>query len=139
MSAAPGHPYRLSDAERGEAISTLSEAYAEGRLTAAEFDERLDAASRARFAADLDDLFVDLPPQPRRDVPVRSERSAVRRPRPPLFLIPVGVLVVLILVGQAWLLLPLAFLIVARTMPGSPRSGHRAWRGQRGAGPCGRR
>lgn len=140
MSAQPGHPYRLSDAERGEAISALGEAYADGRLTAVEFDERLDAASRARFATDLDALFVDLPPRAAHEVAARRVRPpAERRQPPPLFLIPVSILVALIGFGQVWLLLPLAFFIIARTMPGPPRSARWAGDGQPGGRRCGRR
>ena len=48
--AGPTHAYRLSDAERDEAISALGEAYAEGRLDAQEFEDRMAVAAAARFA-----------------------------------------------------------------------------------------
>lgn len=139
MSATPAHPYRLSDTERDEAISVLGDAYAEGRLTTAEFDERLEAASSARFASDLDVLFADLPPRPRpRTVAAAPPRPTVRRPRPPLFLVPVAVLIVLILVGQAWLLIPLGFFIVARTMPRPPNPAPWGHHGRYAGRRCGR-
>ena len=56
-------PYRLSDAERNEAIEALTDAYVDGRLGSEEFEERMTQASSAVHAADLDPLFADLPPR----------------------------------------------------------------------------
>ena len=101
------HPYRLSDAERDEAISALADAYADGRLTAAEFDERMAAASAARFAADLDRLFGDLPPRPATPVPAAAPQRP-RRAAFPLGLVPIAaVLAVLAIIGMPWFLLPM--------------------------------
>ncbi|HCA84756.1 MAG TPA: hypothetical protein DEQ61_04215 [Streptomyces sp.] len=52
---------RASDADRDRVAEVLREAVAEGRLDMAEFDERLDAAYRARIYAELEPLTRDLP------------------------------------------------------------------------------
>lgn len=52
---------RASDADRERVAEVLREAVAEGRLTMEEFDERLDAAYRARTYAELEPLTRDLP------------------------------------------------------------------------------
>jgi hypothetical protein len=58
-------PQRIGDAERDSAAELLREHMAQGRLTAEEFDERVDAALKAKVASDLDPLFTDLPgPRP---------------------------------------------------------------------------
>jgi uncharacterized membrane protein len=58
-------PQRIGDAERDNAAELLREHMAQGRLTAEEFDERIDAALKARVTSDLDPLFRDLPgPRP---------------------------------------------------------------------------
>ena len=60
-------PVRIGDAERDGAIAALGDHFAEGRLNAEEFEERVDQAIKARFNEDLEPLFVDLPrtPEPR--------------------------------------------------------------------------
>src|SRR5262245_1934574 len=60
-------PVRIGDAERDRAIAALGDHFAEGRLNAEEFEERVDQAIKARFSEDLEPLFVDLPrtPEPR--------------------------------------------------------------------------
>ena len=65
---APRPDLRLSDADREDAISRLSEHYAAGRIDKDEFDERSDAVWTARTGADLAPVFADLGP-------VRSERT----------------------------------------------------------------
>jgi DUF1707 SHOCT-like domain len=52
---------RASDADRDAAADLLSAAFAEGRLTAAEHGERLDAAYSARTWQQLRRLTADLP------------------------------------------------------------------------------
>ena len=52
---------RASDTERDQAAEILRVAYAEGRLTRAELDERIDVAYAAKTRADLRDLTGDLP------------------------------------------------------------------------------
>ncbi|MER7794254.1 DUF1707 domain-containing protein [Streptomyces sp. NPDC097640] len=56
-----GLEMRASDAERERIAEVLREAVAEGRLTMEEFDERLDAAYRARTHGELEPLVRDLP------------------------------------------------------------------------------
>jgi hypothetical protein len=52
---------RISDAERAEVVDRLSKHYSEGRLDQAEFNQRVDQATRAKTRADLHGLFADLP------------------------------------------------------------------------------
>src|SRR5215471_794291 len=67
--AEPGGPAtRASDRERDVVVQRVQDAFAEGRLDDAEFDERTRAALTARTHADLDALLADLPaaaPAPR--------------------------------------------------------------------------
>ena len=52
---------RASDAERNHALDRLRAAYVEGRLDQEEFDERSDAAFKAKTVGQLERLFDDLP------------------------------------------------------------------------------
>jgi len=52
---------RASDRERDAVLQRIQQAFAEGRLDDAEFDERMRAALTARTHADLDVLLTDLP------------------------------------------------------------------------------
>jgi len=52
---------RASDRERDAVVQRVQDAFAEGRLDDAEFDERTRAALTARTHADLDGLLIDLP------------------------------------------------------------------------------
>lgn len=52
---------RISDADRDRAASFLGDALAEGRLTAQEHSERLDAVLAARTHADIVPVVSDLP------------------------------------------------------------------------------
>lgn len=79
---------RASDADRDRVASLLREHHAAGRLTPAEFDERLDRTFSAVTVGDLDRLLADLPSidlyrlpdaaltrQPRQAQPARPRRS----------------------------------------------------------------
>lgn len=55
-------PLRASDRDRDLALRILSEAYAEGRLSRDEFDERADAVNATRTLGELPALLVDLVP-----------------------------------------------------------------------------
>src|SRR5487761_1407519 len=52
---------RASDADRDRATALLREHHAAGRLTAEEFDERMNAALDAKTLGEIDDLLADLP------------------------------------------------------------------------------
>jgi hypothetical protein len=52
---------RASDQDRDRAASMLREHHAAGRLTAEEFNERLDRAFEAKTVGELDELLADLP------------------------------------------------------------------------------
>lgn len=52
---------RASDSEREQIAERLREAVAEGRLDMTEFEERLDAAYRAKTRGELEPLVRDLP------------------------------------------------------------------------------
>jgi Domain of unknown function (DUF1707) len=58
----PGDPrIRASDADRDRAAALLREHHAAGRLTAAEFHDRLEQAMEAATLGDIDSLMSDLP------------------------------------------------------------------------------
>jgi hypothetical protein len=58
----PGDPrIRASDADRDRATALLREHHAAGRLTAEEFDERMNAALDAKTLGEIDELLADLP------------------------------------------------------------------------------
>ena len=76
---------RASDADRDRTASLLREHHAAGRLTAEEFQERLDAAYAARTLGDIDRLMADLPSIDLYHLPDESMRrmAAARPARPP--------------------------------------------------------
>jgi hypothetical protein len=58
----PGDPrLRASDADRERTAQLLREHHAVGRLTAEEFNSRVDKALEARTLGELDELLADLP------------------------------------------------------------------------------
>lgn len=63
-----------SDAERERAIDALKNGFCEGRLDREEYEERMDAACRARTYAELAALLRDLP---RSSAPVPAFAAAV--------------------------------------------------------------
>lgn len=75
-------PVRASDGERDQAAEILRAAYAEGRLSRAELDERLTAAYAAKTHADLHDLTSDLPGTV--SAPATGDRPAVDQESMPL-------------------------------------------------------
>ncbi len=73
---------RISDAERDQAASVLSEALAQGRLTAEEHAGRLDQIYAARTRADLVPVVSDLPgASAALAVPAADTEPATRRSR----------------------------------------------------------
>jgi hypothetical protein len=69
---------RASDAERDAAAARLQEAFAEGRLDDAEFDQRMRTALTAQTRADLVELMTDLPGEAPRPLAVPSGRGPGR-------------------------------------------------------------
>ena len=72
---------RASDGDRDRAVERLRVAAGDGRLTAAELDERVDAALTARTCGELAALTADLPPEPY--VPGRGYKVPARLRRVP--------------------------------------------------------
>ncbi|NEY36133.1 DUF1707 domain-containing protein [Streptomyces sp. PRKS01-65] len=64
---------RASDADRERVAEILGDALAEGRLDMPEFEQRLDAAYRARTYGELAPLTRDLPAGPAPRVPLTKE------------------------------------------------------------------
>jgi hypothetical protein len=79
----PSAELRVSDADRDQALSELSEAFQAGRITADEFDQRSEHALRARTGKELTALLADLPvpnaPATRTATPGRAHRVVATR------------------------------------------------------------
>ncbi len=69
---------RASDADRDRYAGILQEAYAQGRLTHEEYEERIDACMKAKTYAELEPLVLDLP------------RANLPMVRPPADIVPVS-------------------------------------------------
>jgi len=105
---------RIGDAERDGAATALGEHYVAGRITKEEFDERAARIWSARFQADLEPIFADLPslraPAGSGSRVPPSMGSPVRGWRPPgaltrlVPLLAFALLAVLIISGVPWLL-----------------------------------
>lgn len=54
--------FRVSDDDRGRAISALGSHFTAGRLSLVEYEDRAEAAAAATRRSELDALFTDLPP-----------------------------------------------------------------------------
>ena len=76
MSEPPGGDIRASDAEREQVATELSQAVGEGRLTLAEFSDRVGQAHAARTRAELDRLTADLPTTAARPGPSGPPRTS---------------------------------------------------------------
>src|SRR5947208_16885946 len=76
----PRPEIRVSDAERNLVVEALNRAVGEGRLTLAEFEDRLQGALAARTRDDIAPLTADLPvtvaPE---QLTLRSRASSTRR------------------------------------------------------------
>jgi hypothetical protein len=98
----PDQHIRVSDAERTEVADRLAAHFGAGRLTQAEFDERVAQAMNAKTRGDLRGLFDDLPepgPPGAPGGPVRGPHSPVRSSVHPVVL--VFVVVVVTVAGTA--------------------------------------
>ncbi len=76
---------RVSDSEREAAAHRLNHAFAEGRLTVEEFDQRLSVAYDATYDDELTSLVCDLPlrdrlpPVPGENIELRTGSGTVKR------------------------------------------------------------
>ncbi len=61
MPDEPRRRLRASDADRDRTAALLSEHHAAGRITAEEFDERVNKVFPAKTLGELEDLLADLP------------------------------------------------------------------------------
>jgi Domain of unknown function (DUF1707) len=73
-------PIRASDQERESVVAVLRDAYAEGRLTLEEFEERSSAGYAAKTWTELRELTADLPVQPLLGADL-NHRSQAARPQ----------------------------------------------------------
>jgi hypothetical protein len=97
--AADSPDIRIGTAEREQAMQRLSDHFAAGRLSVAEFDERSGVVAGAVTRGDLAQVFTDLP-EPVVATPAAAAAPAVRQPgsRPSVMVPAIGVAVVLALV-----------------------------------------
>ncbi|NED95760.1 DUF1707 domain-containing protein [Phytoactinopolyspora alkaliphila] len=127
---------RIGDAERDSAAAALSEHYANGRLTKPEYDDRLEAVWAAKFNADLDVVFTDLPATA--SPPNLERRAAVPRAGRPgwriggarlIWLVPVAVLAAVVALGvlgnAPWLLFVAFWLFACGGFGRHHGAGHR--------------
>ena len=73
---------RISDAERERVVAQLNTAVSEGRLTLAEFEERVDGVLRSRTFGEVEPYVSDLPVQrvtAPKLVEIRNRSSALKR------------------------------------------------------------
>lgn len=81
----PAHTtMRASDRDRAVIETVLADAFAEGRLTRAEYDERSDAVLASRTLGELVPLVADLPTgaaTPRSSIPDEAQRAYVSERR----------------------------------------------------------
>jgi uncharacterized protein DUF1707 len=73
---------RISDAERERVVAQLNTAVSEGRLTLAEFEERVDGVLRSRTYGEIEPYVMDLPVQQFKapeSVEIRNRSSSLKR------------------------------------------------------------
>jgi hypothetical protein len=109
-TAATRAALRVSDADRHAVIDDLRRHTGEGRLTLDEFEERVDEVLRARTWAELDATTRELPSLQPSSSPRRSGFRLPARPG----VIAACVLVVLLVAGHWWVLIPLGFFLMSR-------------------------
>jgi hypothetical protein len=75
----PGDPkLRVSDAERDRTVELLREHHAVGRITAEEYEERMNKVFAAKTRGELDELLADLPAIDLYQLPSQGIRPARR-------------------------------------------------------------
>lgn len=101
---------RASDAERDAVVETLRRHTADGRLTMAEFEDRVAEAFAARTRGDLGPVLRELPPlpDPHQDATRRRRRPNVpaRLPQIAIMAIVAVAAIMLIAEGMWWLIFP---------------------------------
>lgn len=116
---------RASDADRDKVVDMLRGAYAEGRLSLEEFDERTTAAYAAKTWSALRELTADLPAGagmagpglPAAGIPPGPPGFGPGGPPPgdrrffPVPLVPIAVLAFLALGGHAVMLIPIIVIV----------------------------
>ncbi|WP_054815635.1 DUF1707 SHOCT-like domain-containing protein [Nocardia arizonensis] len=99
-------PYvRIGTADREDALRRLSDNFAAGRLSVAEFDERSAIVAAAVVREDLDRVFTDLPAEPVTVAKVperRASRFLAQTPERVMAVIPI-LAVILFFVTGSWL------------------------------------
>jgi hypothetical protein len=112
---------RVSDADRQAVIDELRRHTGDGRITLDEFEERVDEVLTARTRADLDAALRELPALPSATSPRRFGFRPSFRPAVIAVLV-----VVLLMAGQWWVLIPVGFFVFGGCGRSShPSPGHR--------------
>ncbi|MEV2223433.1 DUF1707 SHOCT-like domain-containing protein [Nocardia vinacea] len=95
---------RIGTAEREHAMQRLSDHFAAGRLSVAEFDERSAVVAAALTRGDLEKVFVDLPePAPVAAAPAKRDSGFIAEwPERVMAVIPI-LAVILFFVTGSWL------------------------------------
>ncbi|MET7772329.1 DUF1707 domain-containing protein [Nocardia sp. NPDC005366] len=96
---------RIGTAEREHAMRRLSDNFAAGRLSVAEFDERSAIVAAAVTRGDVAQVFSDLPPEPlsAADAPAERERRFLSQwPERIMAVIPIVALILFFTTGS-WL------------------------------------
>lgn len=134
--------FRISDAEREEAIEALGTHMRDGRLDIDEYGDRTARVTAAKTRGELVTLFSDLPeprpamlreqlpapPQPRES---RRRVSRRHRPRPPgIGVMPIAIMVIIGLIGLTRGAMPMLLIPAALLLAGIAFSG-RCWPGRR--------
>ncbi|MCM6777795.1 DUF1707 domain-containing protein [Nocardia sp. CDC159] len=124
---------RIGDTEREEAMRRLSDHFAAGRLSVAEFDERSAVVAAAVTRGDLAQVFGDLPkPVSEAPVPARKRGDKPDLQGPVMGLVVIGALVLFFTTGTwLWFLMIPAFAIVLGAIGDRGRDQRRRERRQR--------
>jgi uncharacterized protein DUF1707 len=135
----PAGHMRVSDADRDAAVAELSEHYQAGRLTTEEMEDRTARALGAKPGSDLTGLLADLPPTgvaaPKAPPERRSRSGWAVAGTAVLGLVAVVALVLGVVIGRGphgawipWWLIPVAFIVLRRTLGGQRRHHDRHYR-----------
>ncbi|MBH0777423.1 DUF1707 domain-containing protein [Nocardia sp. NEAU-351] len=122
---------RVGTVEREDALRRLSDHFAAGRLSVAEFDERSAVVAAAVTRGDLAGVFTDLPQEPAASPPERAGRSGVQRPERLMAVLPI-IAVILFFTTGSWLwflMIPIAGALLFRNERTARRRRRRERRG----------